>query len=146
MADFTWVAAPTAVLISASVAWWASQRSIRHQTASKIKENEAKKSLVFQLLRDEIKLRWKGEIEQYLRGLLEKAPVQGLELFSTMELKGDDVFTFKAVSASFPDFFSSKMIDSFRRLCTDTYWSAISLTLDPSLRGCFLSDTSPTSN
>lgn len=103
--DFTWIAVPAAILLSAAVGWWASQRSIRHQTAQRLRENKAKRSLVFQLLGDEIDLRWKGEIEPYLRGLLEKSPVEALQLFAEMELKPDDVFTLKTVSASFSDYF-----------------------------------------
>jgi hypothetical protein len=105
MADITWIAAPVAVLVSGALGWWASQRTIQHQLVQKERENEARKRLVFQLLRDEIELRWKGEIERYLRGLLDRDPIDGLERFAAMELKGDDVFAFKAVSASFVDYF-----------------------------------------
>ena len=103
--EFTWIASPITVLISAVAGWFAAILTIRHQRKQRDKDDAAKKALVFQLLRDEITSRWGGKIGPHLRGLLRHLPVAGLHLLSTIKLKGEDVFTFKAVSASFTEYF-----------------------------------------
>ncbi len=102
--NYAWFT-PIAIILSGGIGWWASQRTIRRQERRWKQEQAARKRLVFHLLHDEITLRWKGEIEPYLRGLTQKAPLDALQGFSTMELRGDDVFTFKSVSESFSEYY-----------------------------------------
>lgn len=103
-----WWMHPSAVLLSGVIGgvigYVASQRTILRQEKRQREVDDQKKALVFSLLRDEITLRWKGEIYPYLLGIREKDPMGGLCEFATMELRGDDVFIFKRVSESFPDY------------------------------------------
>jgi len=102
--NYPWIA-PIAVLLSALLGWWASQWTIRRHEAQRARDSEAQKTLVFQLLRDEITLRWNGEIRLFLRDLLKHEPLKAVEVFHCTELKSDDLFTFKSVSTSFADYF-----------------------------------------
>lgn len=100
-----WWTAPIAVLISAMVAYWASQRTIAMQDRRQRAVDDHKRALVFHLLRDEITLRWKGEIYPYLQKLIKDVPIDGLIKFADMELRREDLFTFRTVSESFPEYF-----------------------------------------
>jgi len=105
--NYTWIA-PIATLASGALGWWASQRTIKHHHAKATSDNEARRTLVYKLLTDEITLRWKGEIEPYIRGRLKYEPLEALDGFSVMALGGGDVFALKSISESFHDYFFLK--------------------------------------
>lgn len=100
-----WWIPPIAVLVSAAVGFWASQRTIAKQEKRQRTVDSEKKELVFHLLRDEITLRWQAEIGRYLLSLLDKPTLEGLFQFAMMELRLEDVFVFKTVSESFSEYF-----------------------------------------
>ena len=105
--DYTWfnpIAVIASGVLGGVLAWLASQAIRRHHDTQRARENEARKNLVFQLLRDEIRLRWNREIQPSLRYQLTLEPLSALEMFAETELKGDDVFTFKSISTAFTDY------------------------------------------
>jgi hypothetical protein len=102
--NYFWVA-PIAVLLSAVVGYMASQRVIKKQRDVEASRERDRKKLAFKLLKDEIILRWQCGIEPFLRELLDKEPVLGLQRFSRMTLREDDIFVIRSISSSFSDYY-----------------------------------------
>jgi hypothetical protein len=95
---------PIAIFVSALIGWVASQYTIRKQEEIRNIELVKRRSLVFRLIQDEINLRWRGEIELYLRKLEDLDSLTALQHLSRMELNGDDTYILKTVSQSFSEY------------------------------------------
>jgi len=98
-----WWIAPIAVLVSAGIGYWASQRTIAKQIEKQRTIDEEKKKLVFYLLHDEITKRWKGRIRPYLLSLLDMKPIEGLDHLVKTAIRPEDLLVFKLVSESFSE-------------------------------------------
>jgi hypothetical protein len=108
---------PLAILVSATVAWIASQRSINHQKEVERNKDSLKKETVFKLLRDEIELRW-PKIRETFSDLigqknkdgnwekpLELNLQEGLKLAANCPMSTHDLFVFHQVAHNFSNFF-----------------------------------------
>jgi len=102
--NYYWVA-PLAVLLSAFIGYTAAQRTIKKQREHEATKDRKKKELVFSLLKDEITLRWQGDIAPYVHELFRQEPISGLQRFSRMTLRADDLFVMSGISRSFSDYY-----------------------------------------
>ena len=58
LCNYNFLLSPIAVLISAGVGYWASNRTIKLTRVHEQEQKGKKKKMILELLRDEIKLRW----------------------------------------------------------------------------------------
>ena len=100
--NYTWIM-PIAVLASASIGYWASQRTIAKQHGRQRAIYQEKKELVLYLLHSEITKRWKGGIRPHLFSFLEMTPLEGLGHLATTEIHREDLLVLKLLSESFSE-------------------------------------------
>lgn len=100
-----WWIAPIAVLVSAGIGYWASQRSIKQQTKIAETNQAKKKDFVFKLLQHEIDFRWTIDIKPHVEKVATLEKLTCLKRFSTMKFRDDDVFVFRQISLAFQEYY-----------------------------------------
>ncbi|MCW8876095.1 MAG: hypothetical protein OQJ89_09920 [Kangiellaceae bacterium] len=98
------VVSAAAALAGAYIGYWASQKAISKQEEINNRKLEEKKKLVLDLLNDEMKKRWHGEIRKHIVKATKTHSYDDINFFSTMKFSECDLFVFRAIANSFQDY------------------------------------------